>query len=266
MNALVALRFHERVGNLVVLPYLGESVWWNIADKGALMAQDTFDNCWTAHHLRDSSWIVRFEFVNRKKRQRAEWEVDTRERTLMARNRLASELGYLEPGRRGKPPAPLPPVNPTTEKLSGKRFLNVAYRSIGGRRGNDCNNCNTGCNTGCAPCAPATCRVWVPNRNAQTYSVISTTTERVVATNPASASHPHTFAFAPDGSVAYLSMESHAVVPGAIDVIDRVPGLAARAAHVRQEMEDERLRCRAFTREHGEDREDVHTWTWPYAS
>ena len=39
-----------------------------------------------------------------------------------------------------------------------------------------------------------------------------------------------------------------------IDVIDRVPGLGSRAAHVRQEMEDERLRCRAWTREHGEDR------------
>jgi xylulose-5-phosphate/fructose-6-phosphate phosphoketolase len=48
----------------------------------------------------------------------------------------------------------------------------------------------------------------------------------------------------------------------AIDVIDRVPGLAVRAAHVRQEMEDERLRCRAYTREHGEDRPDIRDWTW----
>jgi xylulose-5-phosphate/fructose-6-phosphate phosphoketolase len=47
-----------------------------------------------------------------------------------------------------------------------------------------------------------------------------------------------------------------------IDVIDRVPGLASRAARVRQEMEDERLRCRAWTREHGEDRPDVRDWTW----
>ncbi len=47
------------------------------------------------------------------------------------------------------------------------------------------------------------------------------------------------------------------------DVIDRVPGLAARAAHVRQDMEDERLRCRAWTREHGEDRPDVRDWVWP---
>ena len=89
---------------------LGESVWWNVADKGVMMAEDTYDQCWTAHHVRDSIWIVRFDFVNRKKRQRAEWEVDTRETTLTARNRLASELGYIEPGRRGKPPAPLPPA------------------------------------------------------------------------------------------------------------------------------------------------------------
>lgn len=88
---------------------LGEAVWWNIADKGALMAQDTFDQCWSALHLRDSMWLVRFDFVNRKKRQRAEWEVDIRESTLVSRNRLASELGYIDPGRRGRPPAPLPP-------------------------------------------------------------------------------------------------------------------------------------------------------------
>jgi xylulose-5-phosphate/fructose-6-phosphate phosphoketolase len=48
-----------------------------------------------------------------------------------------------------------------------------------------------------------------------------------------------------------------------IDVIDRVPGLGSRAAHVRQEMEDERLRSRAWTRENGEDRADVRDWVWP---
>jgi xylulose-5-phosphate/fructose-6-phosphate phosphoketolase len=48
-----------------------------------------------------------------------------------------------------------------------------------------------------------------------------------------------------------------------IDVIDRVPGLAAEAAHVRQDMSDRRLRYRAWTREHGEDHPDVRDWTWP---
>jgi xylulose-5-phosphate/fructose-6-phosphate phosphoketolase len=48
-----------------------------------------------------------------------------------------------------------------------------------------------------------------------------------------------------------------------IDVIDRVPGLAARAARLRQEMEDARLRCRAWTREHGEDHPEIRDWVWP---
>jgi xylulose-5-phosphate/fructose-6-phosphate phosphoketolase len=51
-----------------------------------------------------------------------------------------------------------------------------------------------------------------------------------------------------------------------MDVIDRVPGLAERAGHVRQEMADERLRHRAYTREHGTDPPDVSDWCWPGAS
>jgi xylulose-5-phosphate/fructose-6-phosphate phosphoketolase len=49
----------------------------------------------------------------------------------------------------------------------------------------------------------------------------------------------------------------------AIDVIDRVDGLAERAAHLRQELVDTRLRMRAWTREHGEDHPDIRDWTWP---
>jgi xylulose-5-phosphate/fructose-6-phosphate phosphoketolase len=50
-----------------------------------------------------------------------------------------------------------------------------------------------------------------------------------------------------------------------MDVIDRVPGLGVRAAGLRQRMVDERLRHRAYTREHGEDMPDVRDWTWPGA-
>jgi xylulose-5-phosphate/fructose-6-phosphate phosphoketolase len=49
-----------------------------------------------------------------------------------------------------------------------------------------------------------------------------------------------------------------------IDVIDRVPGLAAKAAGLRQDMVEERLGCRAWTREHGEDEQSVRDWVWPY--
>ena len=49
-----------------------------------------------------------------------------------------------------------------------------------------------------------------------------------------------------------------------IDVIDRVPGLAESAAHLRQEMEEARLRARAYTREHGDDDPSIRDWLWPH--
>jgi xylulose-5-phosphate/fructose-6-phosphate phosphoketolase len=48
-----------------------------------------------------------------------------------------------------------------------------------------------------------------------------------------------------------------------IDVIDRVPGLAARAGHLRQLMTDKRIGARAYTREFGEDAPEITNWTWP---
>jgi xylulose-5-phosphate/fructose-6-phosphate phosphoketolase len=50
-----------------------------------------------------------------------------------------------------------------------------------------------------------------------------------------------------------------------IDVIDRVPGLGSQAAHLRQRMVDERVRCRAYTRREGEDPPEVEDWTWPHS-
>ena len=48
-----------------------------------------------------------------------------------------------------------------------------------------------------------------------------------------------------------------------IDVIDRVPGLAARAGHLRQLMTDKRIEARAYTREFGEDAPEITNWAWP---
>ncbi|MET0885348.1 MAG: phosphoketolase, partial [Mycetocola sp.] len=47
-----------------------------------------------------------------------------------------------------------------------------------------------------------------------------------------------------------------------IDVIDRVPQLAATAAGLRQEMQDARLHARQYTRDHGEDVPEVANWQW----
>jgi xylulose-5-phosphate/fructose-6-phosphate phosphoketolase len=47
-----------------------------------------------------------------------------------------------------------------------------------------------------------------------------------------------------------------------VDVIDRVDGLANRAAVLRQRMLDARLAARRYTREHGEDDPDISGWAW----
>ncbi|MER5437505.1 phosphoketolase family protein [Streptomyces sp. NPDC002790] len=47
-----------------------------------------------------------------------------------------------------------------------------------------------------------------------------------------------------------------------MDVIDRVPGLAVRAAAVRQTMADTRTRHHAWIREHGTDLPEVANWSW----
>jgi xylulose-5-phosphate/fructose-6-phosphate phosphoketolase len=49
-----------------------------------------------------------------------------------------------------------------------------------------------------------------------------------------------------------------------MDVLDRVPGLGARTAHLRQDMVDQKLRARMWTREHGDDLPEVRDWVWPY--
>ncbi|MCI0153557.1 phosphoketolase [Dermacoccus nishinomiyaensis] len=47
-----------------------------------------------------------------------------------------------------------------------------------------------------------------------------------------------------------------------IDVLDRVPGLGARCAGLRQEMQDLRLEARAYAYENGEDLPAVASWVW----
>jgi xylulose-5-phosphate/fructose-6-phosphate phosphoketolase len=49
-----------------------------------------------------------------------------------------------------------------------------------------------------------------------------------------------------------------------MDVIDRVPGLASTAGHVRQLMVDKRITARAYTREEGVDAPEISDWKWPY--
>jgi phosphoketolase len=49
----------------------------------------------------------------------------------------------------------------------------------------------------------------------------------------------------------------------AIDAIDRIPGLAVRAAYVTQEARDLLTARREYVREYGDDPPEIKEWTWP---
>ena len=50
-----------------------------------------------------------------------------------------------------------------------------------------------------------------------------------------------------------------------IDVIDRVPGLMSRAAHIKEQMKESILANRAYAHEHGMDAPEISNWQWSTA-
>jgi xylulose-5-phosphate/fructose-6-phosphate phosphoketolase len=48
-----------------------------------------------------------------------------------------------------------------------------------------------------------------------------------------------------------------------IDVIDRVPGLSGKSAHLRQELRDKLIDHGRYVRAHGEDMPEIKDWSWP---
>jgi hypothetical protein len=79
---------------------LGPSVMQNLSDRGVFLPDDIADAGWSAFQLHDSVWMVRFRYRSRGRNQEAQWEVDVPAGRLQARNRHASDLGYVDPVRR----------------------------------------------------------------------------------------------------------------------------------------------------------------------
>lgn len=88
---------------------LGMSVWWNLLDRSVNLPAEEWDKGWSAYLIRGAVWVVRFEYTARKRHQIAEWEVDLKAGHVSSRNRLGTDLGFIESGRR-KRPSPPPPI------------------------------------------------------------------------------------------------------------------------------------------------------------
>jgi hypothetical protein len=78
---------------------LGASVVQNLSDKGVFLPDDVASAGWSAFQLHDSVWMVRFRYRSRGRDQEAHWEIDVPTGRLRARNRVASDLGYVGPDR-----------------------------------------------------------------------------------------------------------------------------------------------------------------------
>ena len=83
---------------------LDASVVWNLAERGLRPTADELAKGWSAYHVRDALWVVCLRYASRSREQVAQWEYDAGERTVVALNRLGSELGYVDPARRRRRP------------------------------------------------------------------------------------------------------------------------------------------------------------------
>ena len=84
---------------------LGASVLQNLSDRGVFLPDDVANAAWSAFQLHDSVWMVRFRYRSRGRDQEAHWEADVPSGRLRARNRQASDLGYIDADRWREAPA-----------------------------------------------------------------------------------------------------------------------------------------------------------------
>ncbi len=77
------------------LPLRG-SVRSNLIEKGVSLTEEEFDSGWSAWQMGGPVWAIGFSYRSRGRPQEAKWVIDLRAGSLVARNRLASALGYLD--------------------------------------------------------------------------------------------------------------------------------------------------------------------------
>ena len=93
---------------------LGPAVAANVIDRGVPLTLPDLEAGWGAYQHPEGGWHVTFTFPLRGRRQTAEWEIDLATGDLAARNRLASELGWRESGK--KLPQPKPAKAPAAKR------------------------------------------------------------------------------------------------------------------------------------------------------
>jgi hypothetical protein len=98
---------------------LGPAVAANVIDRGVPLTLPELEAGWGAYQRPEGRWHVTFTLPLRGRRQTAEWELDVATGELTARNKLASELGWRETGK--KLPQPKPAKAPAAKRPPAKK-------------------------------------------------------------------------------------------------------------------------------------------------
>ena len=99
---------------------LGPAVAANVIDRGVALTLPDIEAAWGAYQRPEGGWHVTFTFPLRGRRQTAEWEFDPASGDLTARNKLATDLGWREPGKRLPQPKPAPAKAPAARRSAAK--------------------------------------------------------------------------------------------------------------------------------------------------
>ncbi|HET6811008.1 MAG TPA: septation protein SepH [Acidimicrobiales bacterium] len=105
---------------------LADSVRINLHDRGVVPPPDP--EGWSVHNLGGGRWGIRYQYVSRRRRQAAEWDLDMESRVLTPANRLAGEIGHVSSPRRRVPAATASegdetaePARPAVRKAAARR-------------------------------------------------------------------------------------------------------------------------------------------------
>ena len=80
---------------------LGDAVERNVLERSPGLDAETIDSSYSAiRHPKSGSWIIRFSYESRGRKQNAEWTLDPETNQVFALNKLAADLGWTE-ARRG---------------------------------------------------------------------------------------------------------------------------------------------------------------------
>ncbi|MHB1929528.1 MAG: septation protein SepH [Acidimicrobiales bacterium] len=75
---------------------LAEAVHRNLLRRGVRLSPAEIAQRWSAFHQDAGQWVVRFEYLHRRRAFRADWLVDVHARTLSSINPLAAQLAFAD--------------------------------------------------------------------------------------------------------------------------------------------------------------------------